>query len=157
MTPFERAFELVVESEGGFVDDPSDPGGKTKFGVSQRAYPDEDIERMTLARAQFLYRRDYWDRISGDSLPEGVALVLFDFAVNSGVSQAVKSLQRLLGVTSDGQIGPMTIAATRAIPSRRLVSWLSAERALYVAGLPTFSRFGRGWTRRIISMAMETA
>lgn len=152
---FGRAFDLVIGHEGGLVDDPKDPGGITRFGISQRAYPGEDIPNLTLERAKQLYRRDYWDAIKGDQLPEPLGLCLFDFAVNSGVSQAIRTLQRMLDVTVDGVLGPATLGRALAMDRTVLVTWLQAERLLLLTKLPTFERFGRGWTRRVISTAIE--
>lgn len=157
MEAFERAFDLVMTAEGGYVDDPRDAGGATKFGISQRAYPNEDIEHMTLSRARQLYRRDYWDPIAGDKLPDGLAVALFDFAVNSGVRRAVLTLQRLLDVVADGAMGPKTVAAANRAALRTLIVCLSAERLAFLASLPTFRHFGIGWSRRVINTALETA
>lgn len=155
MSEFERAFEWVIGEEGGFVDDVNDPGGATKYGISKHAYPNEDIPNMTLARASAIYRRDYWDRIVGDALPFGIGLVLFDWAVNSGVGTAVKALQKHVGVVQDGVIGPTTIAAVKQYPARTIIQKLSASRGLYVMDLPMFVKFGHGWITRIIETAVE--
>lgn len=152
---FDAAFKHIIEVEGGLVEHPNDPGGLTKYGISQRAYPGENIRELTLERAKEIYRRDYWSRIRGDELPAGVGLCLFDYAVNSGVSQAVRTLQRVLGVTIDGSFGPATLAAVMARPTRALIVDLQAERLLFLARLTTFDTFGRGWTRRILSTALE--
>ena len=83
---FETVVHMVLEHEGGYVNHPSDPGGETKYGISKRAYPDVDIAELTKDDAANLYKRDYWDRIKGDELPVGVACVVMDYAVNSGIS-----------------------------------------------------------------------
>ena len=152
---FERAFDWVVGEEGGYVDDANDPGGETRFGISKHAYPDEDIPNMTLTRAQALYQRDYWAKLGGDELPVGIGLVLFDWAVNSGVGTAVKALQKLVGVVQDGIIGPTTIAAAKQYPARSIIQKLSASRALHVMDLPMFVKFGHGWITRVIETAVE--
>src|SRR5581483_11873606 len=104
--PFQAAVDFVLAAEGGIVDDPSDPGGLTRFGISQRAYPNLDIRRLTLADAKALYRKDYWDACSCDKLPPGIAFVVFDAAVNQGVSASIRMLQRAVSVKEDGVIGP---------------------------------------------------
>jgi lysozyme family protein len=152
---FDLAFEHVINIEGGYVNDPHDPGGETRYGISKRAYPNVDIKQLTLAEAKEIYRRDYWSRIRGDELPAGIALCLFDYAVNSGLSQAIRTLQRSLGVTADGDFGPATMAALKARNARTLIVDFQAERMLFLTKLDTFSTYGRGWSRRVISTALE--
>ena len=152
---FERAFDMVIGHEGGFVDDPRDPGGATKFGISQRQYPLEDIPNLTLDRAKAIYQRDYWQAIRGDELPPAVGLCMFDFGVNSGVTQAIRTLQKVLDVPVDGDIGPVTLTALKAHGARQLVVDIQAERLLFLTRLTTFDTFGRGWTRRAIDTAIE--
>lgn len=152
---FERAFDMVIGHEGGLVDNPADPGGLTKFGISQRAYPGEDIRNLTMARAQELYRHDYWNPIRGDQLPVPLAICLFDMAVNSGVSQAVRTLQKAIDVPIDGVLGPGTLGKALSLPTEILVAYMQAERLMYLVSLPTFTNFGRGWIRRVLSTAIE--
>jgi len=155
MNAFDRAFRVVIGHEGGYVSDPRDPGGETKFGISKRAYPAEDIPNLTLERAKELYYRDYWSRVRGDDLPYPVALCLFDYAVNSGVETAVRTAQKVLGLKTDGILGPITFSAIYAQEPRAFVSALQAERLLHLSQLTSFPTFGRGWTRRIVSTAIE--
>lgn len=155
MSAFERAFLVLIGHEGGYVNDPDDPGGETKYGISKRAYPTEDIAAITLERAQYLYRHDFWDRIRGDELPYAVALPLFDFAVNSGVHEAVLALQRAVGAITDGIIGPKTIETVARRSAKATVIDLQAERLVLVARLKTFPKYGRGWSRRVVSIAVE--
>ncbi len=145
-TIFDRAVSAVLAHEGGYVNDPKDPGGETKFGISKRAYPQVDIAGLTLPAAVAIYRRDYWDKIRGDELPPDVAWVAFDTAVNMGVAQAVRLVQKAAGVQPDGIIGPKTLAACKAPGVAEKVAEM--RRAIY-RSLPTFSRFGRGWLRRV--------
>jgi lysozyme family protein len=123
---FEPAFTLVVGIEAGYVNDPRDPGGETKFGISKRAYPNEDIPNLTLERAHELYRRDYWDKLNCDGMSWELALITFDCAVNQGVGVA-RAIQRVAKDASEFQ----------------------AERGVHYAALPTFETFGRGWMRRL--------
>ena len=113
MANFEVALERVFEWEGGEVNDPADPGGHTKYGISARAYPGLDIGALTRAHAAEIYRRNYWLPVRGDSalLEQQTANVLFDFAVNAGVRTAVRLAQRVAGATEDGVFGPKTLAA----------------------------------------------
>src|ERR1044072_8557468 len=98
MTPaFKSAVEIILAHEGGYSFDPRDPGGETNFGISKRQYPNLNIKDLTRERAKAIYFSDYWNKVRGDSLPFGVALVAFDYAVNAGVSTAIKALQRVSG------------------------------------------------------------
>lgn len=146
---FDQAFERVLGHEGGFVHHPSDPGGATKFGISQRAYPGEDIEGMTIERAKELYRRDYWGPSGCDALPPAIRLHVFDAAVNSGPRAAARWLQRVVGETEDGIVGPRTIQAASSIPAGRLIARFTAIRLEMLTTLPTWPAFGKGWVRRV--------
>jgi lysozyme family protein len=106
---FTRAVSEVLASEGGETNDPRDPGGHTKFGISKRAYPLVDIGKLTQDDAIAIYFKDYWLAASCDKFPASVAGVLFDSAVNQGVGRAVQMLQASLGATVDGVVGPDTI------------------------------------------------
>lgn len=143
---FERAVEFVLSEEGGYSNDPQDPGGETNFGISKRAYPGLNIASLTRSEAIDIYRRDYWDRIP--ALPPGIAVVVFDFAVNAGISRSIKTLQAAIGVNADGVVGPITRAALGQLSDSAVLALFSAERALFYAGLSGFQRYGRGWLRR---------
>jgi|SRR5215471_1968645 len=157
MSAFDQAFDIVVGHEGGYVNNPADPGGETKFGISKRAYPHVDIGALTLEQAKAIYKRDYWDRIEGDTLDPGLALVAFDAAVNNGVSRAVRWLQTAVGVTADGVIGPMTRAAIAKADAAEVLVALHGARIDYMANLPTWSTFGRGWSKRLAALPHQAA
>lgn len=157
MTAFERALELVLRHEGGYVNDPHDPGGETKYGISKRAYPNEDIRNMTQDRAAQIYRADYWTPIRGNDLPESVAPMVFSMAVNMGVRVAIKHLQYCLGVQSDGIIGPKTLAALDRASVSRVRVMLLQEWILGYTDRVGFPRYGRGWVRRAVETFAETA
>ncbi len=146
---FDLAFKTVIGHEGGYIDHPSDPGGETKYGISKRAYPSEDIKNLTLDRAKELYKRDYWDKLYLDDLPDQIRFDLFDAAVNSGVSTAIKFLQKACEVNPDGKLGSITIGAANRIDPQALDKRLSAYRLLYLASLRTFPTFGKGWITRV--------
>lgn len=146
---FDEAFERLIGHEGGYVDDPRDPGGRTKFGISQRSYPGENIAGLTLERAKAIYLRDYWGPAGCDSVPEGVRFDLFDMAVNSGIKAAVRTLQDAVGETTDGILGPRTLQAVQSMPPSRLVARFNGARLEFMAGLHAWPAFGRGWARRI--------
>jgi lysozyme family protein len=152
---FNTAFERVIGHEGGYVNDPRDPGGETKFGISRRSYPMEDIAALTLERAKGIYARDFWGPAGCDAVPDGARFALFDLAVNSGVRTAVKLLQHAVGETEDGVLGPRTITAATSMPPARLVARLCAARLKLMTDLQTFDTFGRGWTRRVLSILQE--
>lgn len=152
---FDAAFSRLIGHEGGLVDHPADPGGLTKYGISQRSYPGEDIRGMTLQRAQEIYRRDYWGPAGCDVVPPGLRFDLFDMAVNAGVGRAVRTLQRAVGQVEDGIIGPRTLQAIQSTPAPRLVARFNGHRLDHMAGLPTWPAFGRGWARRIAANLME--
>jgi lysozyme family protein len=149
MTSFDQAFDKTVGHEGGYVNDPRDPGGETKFGISKRAYPGLDIKSLTLADAKAIYKRDYWDRARCDDLPHGVAFDVFDAAVNSGPGQAIRWLQRAVGVADDGVVGPFTLAAVKRMEPEALQARYSGQRLDFMTRLSTWDSFGRGWARRI--------
>lgn len=149
MTPnFIKACSLLLKEEGGLVDDPKDPGGLTNMGVSQRAYPFEDIRAMTKNRAMEIYHHDYWMKIRGDSLPYCIAVMVFDCAVNTGVARAVKFLQESVLVPVDGKIGDMTLNAVMANPKIHIIELFTKYRIDFYMNLPTWPRFGKGWKTR---------
>lgn len=130
---FERAFEIVIGIEAGYVNDPLDPGGETKYGISKRAYPNLDIKNLTLQQAHDLYFKDYWTAAGCVLIAdEAMAVLVFDCAVNQGVFEA----RKLTGIS-------------------HTLSEYQAERALHYASLPTFQRFGRGWMRRLFTVLLE--
>ncbi|TWI32727.1 glycoside hydrolase family 108 protein [Paracoccus sulfuroxidans] len=149
---FDACMTQVFLHEGGYADDPADPGGETNFGISKRSYPEENIKGMTRARAAQIYRRDFWDAVSGDSLPAGLDLLAFDPAVNSGVSRGAKWLQQALGVPDDGKIGPKTIAAARAAHPVAVIDRACDLRLAFLRTLKTWPRYGKGWTARVESI-----
>jgi lysozyme family protein len=152
---FDRAFEIIIGEEGDYSNDRRDPGGETRYGISKRAYPNEDIKAMTLDRAKMIYKRDYWDVVKGDQLPWHWAIAVFDCAVNQGVSVATKFLQDALGVMVDGVIGPRTIKAAHAADDRKLGRFF-ALRALRYSNLSTFNVYGYGWFTRLFAVAINS-
>jgi lysozyme family protein len=155
---FLRAIHFVMRFEGGLSDDPKDRGGLTKFGISQRAYPDLDIRSLTEPEAFGIYFRDYWMAMRCHQLPSPVDMAMLDTGVNCGTSRAAKWLQ--MGVNNgnsflivDGQIGPKTILAVTGISSYRLAMRILGHRLQHyltiVSRSPDQSRFLRGWLRRV--------
>ena len=148
---FDKAFERLIGHEGGYVNDPRDPGGETKFGISKRSYPAEDIKALTLERAKAIYRRDFWGVAGCDAVPDAMKFDLFDMAVNSGPVTAIKTLQRSAGVTPDGLLGPITLQALNSTPAPRLVARFNGHRLDFMTDLKTWPVFGKGWAKRVAS------
>lgn len=149
MTTFDKAFDRLIPHEGGHVNHPTDPGGETKYGISKRSYPHLDIAALTLVEARAIYQRDYWDRAQCDKLPPGVAFDVFDAAVNSGIGQAIRFLQRAVGVADDGVVGPMTLAAVRRCDAEAVQARFNGERLDFMTRLTAWDTFGKGWARRV--------
>lgn len=147
---FAVAIDFVLRHEGGDVNDPDDPGGHTRFGISKRAHPDEDIGALTRDRAAEIYRYSYWDACRCDELPAALALMVFDSAVNQGPRAAVETLQRAVGTVPDGILGPLTLDAAKRAAGRSAVIAMAAERGFRYGRTKNFERFGRGWMRRLI-------
>jgi len=156
-TNFDACFNYVIRSEGGYSNHPSDPGGRTNFGVTQEVWEDwvdrkvteEEMKRLTPEKVKPLYKELYWDRVKGDKLPSGVDYCVFDAAVNSGVRRASQWLQTAVGVTADGSIGPQTLAiASVTLPPTTIINY-SAQRLKFLQGLSTWATFGKGWERRV--------
>lgn len=146
---FDLAFDRLIGNEGGYTNDPTDPGGETQFGISKRSYPDVDIKALTRDGAKAIYRRDFWARLDADHFADGVAFQVFDFAVNSGIETAVRYLQRAVGVADDGHWGPVSQAAAAAITETDAIMRLNAERLDFMTRLKNWPTAGRGWARRI--------
>lgn len=139
----------LVKREGGYVDHPRDPGGRTKYGISQRSYPDEDIRNLTLARASDIYRRDFVEKYGISKLgSDRTAELVLDWVVHSG-TLAIRTLQRRLDVTVDGIIGPQTIARLNEVDPQQILRW----RLEFLVGL-TGHPFIKGWVRRLIELGL---
>jgi lysozyme family protein len=159
MSEFQRSLAKVLVHEGGFVHHAKDPGGATNQGVIQRTYdafrdnlgvPRQSVKLLSAQERDMIYRQRYWNLIKGDQLPAGVSYVVFDGAVNSGVSQSVKWLQRALGVKADGVVGPATIAAAQNFGDHDLlIERIIERRFAFLKALKTWPTFGRGWTSRL--------
>jgi lysozyme family protein len=154
---FEKCFALVLKHEGGYVDNPKDPGGTTNLGCTKavweqyigRSVTKDDIKALTPNDVKPLYKAKYWDKIKGDDLPEGVDYAVFDFAINSGPPRAAKTLQSVLSVTVDGKIGPATLRALEAANPREIATAVCEARLAFLQSLSTYATFGKGWSRRV--------
>jgi lysozyme family protein len=153
---FDRCLAEVLRLEGGYVDDPRDPGGATNFGVTRavlseargRAASAEDVAELTEAEAAAIYQRRYWTPVGCADLPEGLDLAVFDSAVNMGPGAAARLLQAALGVEADGAVGPRTLAAADRQPAAVTIGAMSELRRERYRSLAGFSAFGQGWLRR---------
>lgn len=143
---FDQAFERLMGSEGGYVNDPRDPGGETNWGISKRSYPGVDIKGLTREQAKAIYLRDFWS-VLGDA-PGAVKFQLFDFAVNSGIQTAVRKLQAAIGVADDGHWGPISAAALADHDVSDVLLLLLAQRLRYFTKCSGWASFGAGWVNR---------
>jgi lysozyme family protein len=154
---FEKCLALVLKSEGGFVNNPRDPGGMTNLGVTKVTYErwmnepvtEEQMRALTPNDVEQLYREWYWDGVRGDDLPAGVDYCTFDLAVNSGIGTAVRLLQDASNTVPDGKLGPVSMVAIQEMDAHAIVSELQASRLAYLKKISTWPVFGKGWTNRV--------
>ena len=153
---FQKCLEMLLHHEGGFVNHPQDPGGMTNLGVTKAVY-DKWIGRESTKTEMMdlkpddvapIYKKNYWDKVRGDDLPSGVDWCAFDWAVNSGSGRPAKAIQRAVGATPDGAIGPMTLHAVMNHEPQMIIENVFSQRQKFYESLRTFEHFGRGWTRR---------
>lgn len=153
---YDHCLEMVLHHEGGYVDHPDDPGGETNMGITKRVWEEwggeKDMIDLEVEDVMPIYRENYWDRVKGDHLPSGLDLCVFDFGVNAGTGRAAKLLQKLVGATPDGAIGPNTLAKVDNFIAQETLEGTITEyqhqRQRYYESLRHFETFGRGWTRR---------
>ena len=148
MTAFDQAFDRLMTLEGGYVNDPADPGGETKWGISKRSYPLVNIAALTREQAKEIYMRDFWTRGKMDQYDPAIAFQVFDFSVNSGIETALRKMQSAVGVADDGFVGPITAAAVAAMKPADFIMRFTAERLDFWTRLSTWPTVGRGWARR---------
>jgi len=163
-TRFEICLAHVLRHEGGYVDHPADPGGATNMGITHRTLarwrqispwwdlPKTEVKALSHGEAGRIYRALYWNVCRAGDLPPGMDLVVFDFAVNSGPDRAVRAMQAALGVSVDGQVGPLTLAAAGKADVARIINAICDRRLAFLKTLATFPTFGRGWTSRVAAV-----
>jgi len=160
-----KSFDMVIAHEGGFTNDERDPGnklpdgrkGSTMLGCTQANWEkyighevtQDDMKLLKKEDVKPLYKRDYWDAVKGDDLPVGVDYAVFDFAINAGPSAARKMIQKALGVTADGAIGPATMKAIQEANGKDLLDKFSHSKEAFYKSLPTFQTYGKGWLKRV--------
>ncbi|PTB82731.1 hypothetical protein C9933_00995 [Methylophaga nitratireducenticrescens] len=158
---FLTAVNHLLKVEGGYVDDPTDNGGETNYGISKRQYPQLNIIKLTMDEAIYLYHRDYWLANKLDQLPIAYACFLFDALVNHRQKTAIKFLQQALRATPDGILGPQTRAAAKQFSQNiehtvETINWCLSYRADFYHDLvvdnPSQERFILGWMRRLFSL-----
>ncbi|KAB2665188.1 glycoside hydrolase family 108 protein [Brucella tritici] len=154
---FQKVMPYIFSEEGGYADNPADPGGATNMGITiatlsawdgHQASP-EDIREMTQATATEIYQAQFWNKIDGDNLPSGIDYALFDFSVNSGPARAARMLQGILDMPEDGIIGAQTVEAANMRSAEEVIDALCDARASWLQGLSTASTFGKGWLARV--------
>lgn len=159
---FSRAVAFVIDKLEGGAKVISDSGGMTKYGISKRAHPDKDIANLSREDAEAIYRRSYWNAVKADLLPEPLALLVFDTAVNMGTKIAVQILQRVLDVEDDGTLGPQTLLAVRSYKYQdELLARYNALRVMSYVDLsqrrPYYKDYLWGWLCRVQRVAAEAA
>ena len=153
MSNFDKAVGHVLRHEGGYVNDPQDPGGETIYGITRRDHPEAWASgRPSIEQAKAIYKSDYWTPLKCESLRYPLALIVFDTGVNCGNNRAAKLLQRALGLKEDGVIGPITISAANQADLSELLDQYADLRLSHYRSLSTFKRFGKGWSRRVMDM-----
>lgn len=146
---FDEMFERLLGHEGGYVWDKNDAGGETKWGISKRSYPHLDIKNLTQEQAKAVYYKDFWFPVSGLDLHDGVLWQLFDTAVNSGPTTAIRLYQKALGVADDGHFGRVSKSAALNMSESDQIMRVIAERIKFMVKCKTWSSHGAGWMRRM--------
>jgi len=158
---FKECLALVLKSEGGWVNNPNDPGGETNLGVTKRVWeewvghPVATMKNLTEAEVAPLYEQKYWRPCYGEVLPRGLDFVVFSMGVNAGPGRSVKLFQSAIGCVPDGIIGPKTRELILASNSATLIAKFSEARRDYYRSLKTFPIFGKGWLSRVATEETE--
>lgn len=149
---FQRALQIILFHEGGYVKDLHDPGGETNMGICKREFPDLDIKNLTITEVSDIYFKKYWTPCRCDRLPDPLALIVFDCAVNQGVQTAIKMLQMVIGVRGDGVIGTRTLSAVAKWDVKALVNAFTAARILRYTETRNWDTYKKGWIRRVVDV-----
>jgi len=157
LTLFDDIIEVVLHHEGGYVNDPDDPGGETNFGIAKRSHPDVDIANLTKEGAKEIYYQDYWVKNRVTQMPEDLKHIYFDMCVNQGRGRAVKILQRSANAKGadlvvDGGLGPKTISALNGVELDRVRAYRIKYYADLVTRKPDLEKFYFGWFRRALEV-----
>jgi len=154
---FDLALKMILKHEGGWSNHKSDPGGMTNLGVTKKVWEEwvghpvgeKEMRALTPETVGPMYKKKYWDAVKADELPTGLDYLMFDFAINAGPGRAIKTMQKAIGTTPDGAIGPKTMQALKDADATDLIAKFSVEKELFYKALPTFATFGKGWLRRV--------
>jgi lysozyme family protein len=158
---FDQCMSYVFSAEGGYVDNPRDPGGATNLGITQKTLTDwrhaavskADVQALTKAEASAIYHAKYWNVLRCGSLPGGIDLMVFDAGVNCGTAHSARTLQTIVGCTVDGAIGPATLQAVNTAVGENsalaIITQFSQAQSNFYHGLATFDTFGAGWLARV--------
>lgn len=151
---FDIAFDRLIAHEGGYVNHPADPGGETNWGITKRVAMEQGytgpMRQLTRDQAREIYRTAYWQRARADQYDSAIGFQLFDAAVNHGIGQAIRFLQRAVDVADDGVVGPVTLRAVHSMTVTDVLARFNAERLEFYTKLSTSPTFGKGWARRIV-------
>lgn len=146
---FNTVIDEVFKHEGGYVNDPADPGGETNLGISKRYFPNEDIKGMTVQRARQIYNDVFWRGNNIDALPHHLRYIVFDAAINMGSRTAILMLQKLVGVAQDGIIGNITAKAASRLPIQVYANARKNRYNLIIARNNKLAKFRKGWFKRV--------
>jgi len=150
---FDEIFERLIGHEGGYVNHPDDPGGETNWGITKTTARTNGymgaMKALSREQAKVIYKKAFWDRAKCDQYDSAIGYQLFDAAVNHGIGNAIRMLQRAVNVADDGVIGKLTLAAIQSYDVNDILILFNAERLEFYAKLSTFPSFGRGWSRRV--------
>jgi|PlaIllAssembly_1097288.scaffolds.fasta_scaffold03156_9 lysozyme family protein len=152
---FDLAFKILTspEIEGDYSNDANDPGGATRYGVTEaearRHGYTGDMRELPLDFAKTIFKEDYWDTVRADELPNDLRYPLFDAAVNSSPAKAIMWMQEMLGIADDGKFGPITMKAVQECDAERIAGRMMGRRLIFMTKLSIWPSFGRGWGRRI--------
>ena len=153
LTRFDDIIEVVLHHEGGYVNDPDDPGGETNFGIAKRSHPDVDIKNLTKDGAKEIYYQDYWMKNRVPQMPDDLKHIYFDMSINQGRGRDVKILQKAANAKGanlkvDGGLGPKTIGALNGVELERVRAYRIKYYADLVTRKPDLEKFYFGWFRR---------
>lgn len=155
---FDEAFHELLGHEGGYSDHPQDPGGETRWGVTERVARANgykgSMKELPVEKAKEIYKKDYWDAVQADILPDEIRYTIFDAAVNSGPVQAIKWLQECLNVEQVGVLGPKTKAAL-SVNTKPLKAKYLGIRLMFMTDLKNWKSFNRGWAKRIATLLIK--
>lgn len=163
---FNECFKLLMISEGGYSNHKDDPGGKTKFGITEQTWIDYNkssfsrsnlrIADISQTMAKKVYKKEYWDKSKCEQLPPGVDYCVFDAGVHSGVPQSVKWLQQCVRVKDDGIIGKDTLKECEYCLPWHVIDEFCNIRLIFLKSLKTWEVFGKGWNSRVESVKEDS-